>query len=358
MYTATTNLVASAFESDRNNEDKSQTISTVITSLQLGLIVGLIFGVSLGTSATYLIRSLIGKGQEIDVEVLSAAEKYVRIRALGMPAAVIIGAAQSACLGMKDTRSPLIVMVAAALINFLGDIVFVGSKSPWLGGAAGAAWATTISQYAALIMFLRWLKMKKAPEGVNTDATLSSGDHQSASIKDLSSTRGVLHGHFRYKDFLKAPSSYKTVKKFLQYIIPVTTTAIGRVSGYVAMSHVVSSALGTVDLAAQQIVLAFFLCFIPMCDSLNLTAQSFVPGIFEYKDDARLRSTVMKQTVKNFLKAGSIFGLALMGVVSCIPLVSKFFSHDPNVILSVNSTTLYISLYALLSGIVCSGEGL
>lgn len=357
MYTATTNLVASAFESDRNNEDKSQTVSTVITSLQLASIVGLIFGVGLGTSATYLIRSLIGKGQEINIEVLSAAEKYVRIRALGMPAAVIIGAAQSACLGMKDTRSPLIVMVTAAFINFLGDIAFVRSKSPWLGGAAGAAWATTISQYAALLMFLKWLKTKKAPEedtkgSVKTGAILSSSDHQSFS------TRGVLHGHFQYKDLLKVPSSYETVKKFLQYVIPVTTTAIGRVSGYVAMSHVVSSALGTVDLAAQQIVLAFFLCFIPMCDSLNLTAQSFVPGIFEYKDDAKLRSTVMKQTVNNFLKAGSIFGLALMGVVSCIPLVSKFFSHDPKVILSVNSTTLYISFYALLSGIVCSGEGL
>ena len=156
---------------------------------------------------------------------------------------------------------------------------------------------------------------------------------------------------------------FQTTKKFLPYVIPVTTTAISRVSGYIAMSHVVSSALGTIDLAAQQIVLAFFLCFIPMCDSLNLTAQSFVPGIFEYKgagthDDRKLRSTVMKKTVSNFLKAGSIFGLVLMGVVSCIPLVSRFFSHDPNVISSVNSTTLYLSCYAILSGIVCAGEGL
>ena len=351
MYTATTNLVAAAFEYDRqNDEEKSRTITTVITSLQLGLIVGLIFGITLGSSATYLIKTLIGKKQVINLEVLSAAEKYVRIRALGMPAAVIIGSAQSACLGMKDTRSPLIVMIAAAFVNLLGDILFVRNKNPWLGGAAGAAWATVFSQYAAMFMFLNWLNVNNVDE--SKELKIAQMD------SDSFSTRGVLHGRFHYRDLIKLPSSYATVKKFLQYAVPVTTTAIGRVSGYVAMSHVVSSALGTSDLAAQQIVLAFFFCFVPMADSLNLTAQSFVPGIFEYKGDSKLRRAMLNQTVKNFLKAGSIFGIVLMGVVSCIPLVSNFFSLDPSVILSVNSTTIYIAIYALLSGLVCAGEGL
>ena len=50
-----------------------------------------------------------------------------RIRALDIPAAVIIGSAQSACLGMKDVRSPLYVHFAAAVVNFL--------RGGWVSGA-------------------------------------------------------------------------------------------------------------------------------------------------------------------------------------------------------------------------------
>jgi Na+-driven multidrug efflux pump len=383
MYTATTNLVAAVFQNESNTNDKSLTRTTIITALQIGIIVGFLFGIGLCTSSTYLLKALLGGSEsEMNLEVLLAADRYVKIRALGMPAAVLIGTAQSACLGMKDIRSPLLVMVGASVVNLIGDILFVGNDHPWLGGAAGAAWATVFSQYAALVMFLKWLKMKnKATDNGNGSATKNTDDMNSLSLSSLYqkirqrknkdsnvhtnneeekaySTRGILHGYFKYRDLLKLPSSKVTAKKFSPYLVPVTTTAIGRVSGYVAMSHVVSSALGTIEMAAQQIVLAFFLCFIPMCDSLNLTAQSFVPGIFEYKGDAKLRSRVMKKTTNNFLKAGGIFGLVLMGVVSCIPLVSRFFSLDPNVIASVNSTTPYLACYALLSGIVCSGEGL
>jgi len=365
MYTATTNLVAAAYGNDRKTNDLSNTRITVITALQLAAVVGIIFGIGLGLSSTFLLKSLLGRGKDINLEVLTAAERYVRIRALGMPAAVVIGSAQSACLGMKDIRSPLLVMVLAAFVNLLGDFIFVGNSNALLGGAAGAAWATVISQYTALILFLRWLN-KKTKNDAGTYQTNGNEvriNNKSVNEKENSnekcfSTKGILHGHFEYRNLLQIPSSMKTAKKFWPYAIPVTTTAIGRVSGYVAMSHVVSSSMTTVDMAAQQIVLAFFLCLIPMCDSLNLTAQSFVPGIFEYKGDPELRTKVLKQTVTNFLKAGLYFGFVLMGVVACMPLVSTFFSLDPNVIASVNSTTLYLSLYALFSGIVCAGEGL
>ena len=56
-------------------------------------------------------------------------------------------------------------------------------------------------------------------------------------------TRGFLHGKLMYRDLIRFPKSIGIVKKFLPYVVPVTTTAIGRVSGYVAMSHVVSSVL-------------------------------------------------------------------------------------------------------------------
>ena len=103
-----------------------------------------------------LLKAIIGNDAP-DPDVFMAAMKYVCIRALGMPAAVILGSAQAACLGMQDIRSPLYVLFAAAVVNLFGDMLFVGSTNPWIGGAAGAAWATVFSQYAALAMFLKCL---------------------------------------------------------------------------------------------------------------------------------------------------------------------------------------------------------
>ena len=158
MFTATTNLVAGTFENEDASQNYAKTKDVVITSLQLAVIVGIVFGLALGGSAPLLLRTLLGEKQSANLEVMSAAQRYVQIRALGMPASVVIGAAQSACLGMKDIRSPLLVMVIAALVNFMGDVAFVRNANPWIGGAAGAAWATVISQYAALGLFLRWLR--------------------------------------------------------------------------------------------------------------------------------------------------------------------------------------------------------
>ena len=369
MFTATTNLVAGTFENEDASQNHEETKDMVITSLQLAVIVGIIFGLALGGSAPLLLRTLLGQKQSANLEVMSAAQRYVQIRALGMPASVAIGSAQSACLGMKDIRSPLLVMVAAAVVNFLGDAAFVRNTNPWIGGAAGAAWATVISQYVALGLFLRWLRMRPDNGGKDIDADKRSmgSDVPSAALlerkkKDMKkkkafSTKGLLNGRLKKRDLLKLPSSINTAKKFWPYVIPVTTASIGKVSGYIAMSHVVSSVLGTVDMAAQQIVLAFFLCFIPMCDSLNLTAQSFVPGIYEYKGDAKVRSAVLRKTVINFIKAGGIFGGVLTGIVACMPLISKLFTRDASVIASVNSTTPFFMVIFAMSGLVCGGEG-
>lgn len=343
IYTATTNLVAAAQENDRGVEGKPQTRKTFIAALQLASFVGIFFGATLGIFSKVMMKTLVGNGA-IDPLIFSAALRYVRIRALGMPAAVVIGSAQAACLGMQDIRSPLYVLLAAAVVNFCGDMLFVGSKHPLIGGAAGAAWATVFSQYAALALFLAWLRRKP-------NESPGAEQNESGALK----TKGILGGNFRKRDLLKFPT-IETSRQFSPFVVPVTTTAIGRVSGYIAMSHVASSSLGMVDMAAQQILLAFFTCFTPICDSINLTAQSFVPGIFAQKS-SQARTAALKQAVQSFVKAGGIMGGALVGAVSCIPLLSKFFTLDAAVLCKVASATPFLVGIFALSGIVCAGEG-
>lgn len=397
LYTATTNAIASSEEQDRLLPGKPKTTSALLGAMQLSTYVGVALGATLFTFARPLLKAIIGN-DAIDPAVFAAAMKYVRIRALGMPAAAIIGSAQAGSLGAKDTSTPLKVLFAAAIVNFCGDAMFVGCKNPLIGGAAGAAWATTFSQYAALGLFVRWLtttakpkeeqksppkvvdltknimdfmkgKPKEASEDVtqleepakkglfgrlqkwkaNKDATESKAKEEEVSV------RGLLKGRMRATDLLKLPPK-AVAKQFAPYVAPVTVTQIGRVSGYVAMSHVVSSSLGTVSMAAQQVIVSFFYCLCPIADSLSLTAQSFLPGIAERKP-SKLRAQVLREAGRNFMKAGGFFGVAMAAMIGLLPVLSRFFTADPMVVSLVNMVVPLLVAFFSVHGVLCAAEG-
>jgi len=193
MYTATTNLIAAAVQEDKDGvatDAQPRAVTTLITALKLAMAVGTVFGVLLGVSGNALLKILIGN-DAIDPAVFTAALRYVKIRALGMPAMVTIGAAQSACLGMQDVKSPLYVLAAAAGVNFLGDVLLVPHSSAIFGGAAGAAWATTASQYAALVFFWRWLTTR-AEKTDTTDKSMTGPSCGSDSAHVVNVTKGIM----------------------------------------------------------------------------------------------------------------------------------------------------------------------
>jgi Na+-driven multidrug efflux pump len=395
MYTATTNLVAGAREGEKKIEGKPKTSKTLVNALQLSGYVGMTLGIVMSFLAPVLLKGIIGN-DSIDPEVFSAALRYVRIRALGMPAAVVIGSAQSACLGMQDIKSPMYVLLAAAVVNFIGDMIFVPNSNVWIGGAAGAAWATVFSQYAALSMFVKWLrsKPKTKPKTVNLtnaileltgdsddgksrrkqfkqavrkltgqfDKTTSSRPTAVSPPKDIKkkdeffSTRGFLAGKIRKRELLQFPP-IKEAKEFWPYVLPVTTTSVGRVSAYVAMSHVVSSSLGTLSMAANQVILSVFYCLCPIADSLNLTAQSFIPGIHQTKRGP-IRAEALKKATKNFIKASALFGGICVGVVSLIPFFSHNFTSDPLVLAKVHAVVPLLAAIFSIHSLICAGEGL
>eukprot|EP00543_Licmophora_paradoxa_P007062 CAMPEP_0202457036 /NCGR_PEP_ID=MMETSP1360-20130828/14146_1 /ASSEMBLY_ACC=CAM_ASM_000848 /TAXON_ID=515479 /ORGANISM="Licmophora paradoxa, Strain CCMP2313" /LENGTH=706 /DNA_ID=CAMNT_0049077011 /DNA_START=274 /DNA_END=2392 /DNA_ORIENTATION=+ len=399
LYTGATNLVASAQAKDRGVNGKPRTTAAFTTAMQLSGYVGAGLGAILFIFARPLLKALIGN-DSISPEVFTAAMKYVRIRGLGMPAAAIIGSAQASCLGMQDIKSPLYVLIAAATINFLGDAIFVGSNNPWIGGAAGAAWATVFSQYSAVWFFMRWLT-KRPKKTINltnaimelTGGSKDKGGDRREDLKDaiksmgtedktgkslamkiasvtsklrrksgeekkrsVPQTRGFLAGKFRGRDLFKLPKKERA-NEYAPYVLPVTTTQFGRVSSYVAMSHVVASVLGTSAMAAQQVIVSLFYCLTPFADSLSLTAQSFVPLLFE-KEKSEQRTKALGDTMKNFFKAGLIASLAMIGAVLSIPLISGLFTSDAGVIALINSVAPLLIGFFGVHGVLLAAEGL
>ncbi len=155
----------------------------------------------------------------------------------------------------------------------------------WIGGAAGAAWATMFSQYIAMGLFFKWLCQK--PQPAKSDVNNRNPLTRLASIPlptlvKKTETRGFLANRLHWKDFFRRPDTSIT-EAFKPYAVPITVTEVGRCSAYVALGHTVSSSFGTICMAANQIVTSIFYSLIPIGDSLCLTAQSFLPGIVARK---------------------------------------------------------------------------
>lgn len=322
MYTGTTNLVASA-------QNRKETVKAFRASLQLSTFVGILFGTVTMASSVYLLRWMVG-GNALDPVVFNAALKYIRIRALGMPAAAITGSAQAACLGMKDIRSPLMILLSAASINFVADMLLVGCKHSWIGGCAGAAWATVFSQYAAMSLFLFWLTTRRFPNV-------------------LAPTKGLLRGKLA---LLKFPPRH-IAKKFWPYFLPVTTTAAGRVSAYVSMAHVISSTIGTTAMAAQQVILSFFFCLCPAAESISLTGQSYVPEFM-----AGNHTTELFKLTTTIMKSSLLFATGQVLFVASMPLLCRFFTSDPNVVSSIRSILPLVAAWFAYHAPFMAAEGI
>ena len=379
LYIGTTNMIATSQTKDFGSKDKPATAKTFSGALQLAAMVGVGLGSLLIVFARPMLRSLIGN-DTIDPDVFAAALKYVYIRALSMPAAAVIGTAQAACLGMKDVHSPLMVIAVAAVVNLLLDILLVPQPHVWLGGAAGAAWATTASQYFAVTLFFRWLCNKSQSPAKSSTTTTTNSALTSKPISGLCSrsvsliksrqlsssfksddnsfsTRGFLAGRLHWNHFFRNPFKNDIMDGFMPYVVPVTTTQVGRCSAYIAMGHTVSSVFGTVSMAANQIITSIFYALIPIADSLSLTAQTFLPGMISLPP-SRKKAATIRRTITNLLKVSGLYGLVLAGIVSCIPWASSLFTTDPTVIASVNQVVPILFTIFSLHGVFCGSEGI
>lgn len=149
---AATNLIAKS--TSKGNADEGRRVTRAC--LGLGTIGGIaialaVFFKRLWLSSVYCGEPLGGAAVAI---LTPHCSSYTAIRTLGLPAVVVASIAQAVCIGMKDTRTPMVAVLLAAALNLVGDFVMVSK----LGlGIAGAAWATSLSQLCAAGLLLRVL---------------------------------------------------------------------------------------------------------------------------------------------------------------------------------------------------------
>jgi putative MATE family efflux protein len=134
------------------------------------------FGIAVSLAIALLAEPIValvgGEGETAEYAVT-----YLRIAAVGFPAAFIALGGQGYLRGVADLRTPLVILIAGNVVNLVLEVVFVYGLD-W--GIEGSAWGTAIAQLgmgtAFVVVILRQLHPGEArPELALARRVLSLG---------------------------------------------------------------------------------------------------------------------------------------------------------------------------------------
>ena len=135
--------------------DAEKELSIAVSSaLLLALSVGLIQLFVYFFFASAIIK---GMGLGTTSSMWNSAFSYIRIRALGTPAATLWLVTNGVFRDLGDTKTPLVYSIIFTLLNIIFDPLFIFNFN---FGASGAAAGTALAQYIALVPLLMALNKK------------------------------------------------------------------------------------------------------------------------------------------------------------------------------------------------------
>ncbi len=278
---ATTPLVAQA----RGRGQIVESGRVVQRALVLAVGIGVVSTIVMAVGARTLVR-LMGAGPEF----IDQAVSYLTIRSFALPALLIITAANGAYRGFQDTSTPLLVTLAVNGFNIVLDPVLMFDFGFGLG-LEGAAWATLVAQWIGALVFV-WLLLRTARREAWPTARVHFGE---------------------LRAFLGIGSVLILRTGLLVLSLSIATSVAARI--------------GTLDVAAHQVVSQIWFFLAMVIDALAIAAQALVADLSGRGDaeGARALST-------RLLKWGGVAGLGLTaGLLAAGAIVSTGFTDDPGV---------------------------
>jgi Na+-driven multidrug efflux pump len=230
-------------------------------------------------------------------ELISLASSYVWIRGCASVAAVLNGIWQAFCLANLDIVTPIRAVVAASLVNIVGDVAFVPRY-----GVAGAATATAMSTIVAATILGKkaktiiqnWKQQQHQPQQiVNTlqqeteRTTISRNSTTNNNSTQSSSTSFLLSNTSPHTPpsttSIPTPPSYwswpdqKSATQLFTMAGPIFFVLVAKIVCYGAMT-IKCTEFDVQALAAHSLWMRIFYFFACFGDSLSQTAQAFLPA--------------------------------------------------------------------------------
>src|SRR5947209_2258708 len=148
LQMATTSQVAYRRGQDDHVGVTAAVTAAYVVAVGMGLLVALLVAV-VGPELT---RLLGGHG-----DVQRNATTYLRISAVGMPFLLLTLAGTGHAQGHEDTRSPLLIVLVANIVNVGLEVLLVYGAHL---GVAGSAWGTVVAQVVAAALFVQVSRRK------------------------------------------------------------------------------------------------------------------------------------------------------------------------------------------------------
>jgi putative MATE family efflux protein len=280
-----------------------------VQALWLGLLLGGLVAAVLLVAAKPVLGILGGEG-----DVLDAAQLYLSISLFGFPFMLLLLAASGSFHGRQNTRTPLAIAVAGAILNLVIELVLVGGLDFGLGASALStviAQVLTGSVGAALV--IRWARANGA-----------AAKPDPAEMVDLLRAGGAL----------------------------VVRTAALR--GSFTLSVGVSSRMGVTELAAHQIALQLWSLLALALDSVAIAGQSLTGRFLGARDADRARGAA-RRMVEIDVALG--FGLGIILFLLRAPL-AQLFSDDPAVVALTTFILIHVAVQQPVGGLVFALDGI
>ena len=263
-----------------------------------------------------------------------------------MPAILLGGVLQAACLGGQDSVTPLVAILYSTIINVIGDYLLVKRFGMGLQGAAIATLAAQLVATASLVGPARRRLVR---------------DHHFDIVK-------------------KRPPNADTVtgRAFLGFAAPVLTLIIGKLAAFGFLTNSAAGVPGQpTPLASHQIILSLFFFASPFLEVISQTAQSFIPvylaPVAEYvaqmknkkKNYDEDRDPAVKpwkdaafNVATTLLKIGFCSGTIIATLAGMVPAYrGSYLTTDVNLQNAVKPLAKYLWVGAFLTAPVAVSEG-
>ncbi|CAJ1939015.1 unnamed protein product [Cylindrotheca closterium] len=327
---AATNLVTNAnANASTTSDDRQESDRIVSEALFLALISGIGLGAMVLVAGSPILGMIAGEASR---SVVPSALKYALVRAFGQPFVIMASVARAAALAERDTKGPLVSVGLAFILNVIGTLTLV-TKTPL--GIVGAAIGTLCADVASTGFLLSRLRQSRKRRGNNESSSSSSSSSVTMPL-------------------LQVPSLDST-KRFLQYAAPIFFTILGKLVVYNGVALSVGR-LGSVALAAHQVLLRSFFFWCPVGDSVGMTSQVFLPGIL-----AKERRTGVPQRGAKRLLFSTGVGAGLVAAVLAWLLPARgagLFTADAAVAQALRRTAPILGLSISMHAVALTCEGM
>ena len=255
-------------------------VSEGVEGMALGLGLGVVLGAAMALAAQPLVEAL-----GTSAEVTPYAVTYLRIVALGMPAALVAMAGVGVLRGLQDTRTTLLVTVLAVGVNAVVAVTLVLGLHKGIGGSAVATvcaeWVQALAYTLVLVRVARRRGVALRPSGIGMLASARTG----------------------------VPLFWRTVVLRSVFVLAAA----------------VAARLGDAELAAYTVSFQVWLLLALVADALAIAGMALLGRYLGSGDVAGARHVTSR-----LVRLGFGLGLILaLVVIACLPWRPGVFTSDP-----------------------------